>query len=318
MFRKRGTENDRPSAPAFSALRTALLFVVSLATIAARPQQAPRFVSESSELVVLPVTVTDGHDRLVANLPRDRFIVYDNGRRQPIELFSNEDTPVTVGLIVDDSGSMAPKLGEVIAAALAFARSSNQQDEIFAIAFNDRVQDTLAGRLLTVGDIGGINSVLRSLVPQGRTALYDALVTALDRISDATRPRKVLIVISDGGDNASVATLKQVLYRARQSNVTIYTIGVFDANDTDTNPGVLKALAHATGGERFMPNSPGRLVQVCDHIAREIRSGYTIGFVPPDRDGAFHRVRVEIQPSDRHLNVRTRPGYFAAARMTSR
>jgi len=267
---------------------------------------------------VVPVTVTDHQDRLVANLPRDRFVVYDNGRRQPVELFSNEDTPVTVGLVVDDSGSMAPKLGEVIAATLTFARSSNPQDEIFAIAFNDRVQDALPGRLLTAADLPGIESVMRSLVPQGRTALYDALVTALDRLADSTRPRKILIVISDGGDNASAATLKQVLERARQSNVTIYTIGLFDATDRDTNPGVLKSLARTTGGERFLPSSPGRLLQACDHIAREIRSGYTLGFVPPDRDGAFHRIRVEIQPAGGRLNVRTRPGYFAAARMTAR
>jgi len=109
-----------------------------------------------------------------------------------------------------------------------------------------------------------------------------------------------------------------VLARARRSNVTIYTIGLFDANDGDTNPRVLKALARTTGGERFLPGSPGRLLQVCDHIAREIRSGYTVGYAPPDRDGTFHRVRVEIQPSDRHLSIRTRPGYFAAARMTER
>jgi Ca-activated chloride channel homolog len=304
---------------AVSVLRSTFLVVALLATTAARPpQQPPSFASESTELVVLPVTITDRQGRLVSDLPGDRFIVYDNGRRQPIVLFSNEDTPVTVGLIVDDSGSMAPKLGEVIAAALTFARSSNPQDELFAMAFNDRVQDALPGRRLTVADLTGIQSALASLVPEGRTALYDALVTGLDRLEDASRPRKVLIVISDGGDNASAATLDHVLTRARRSNVTIYTIGLFDANDADTNPRVLKALARTTGGERFLPASPGRLLQVCDHIAREIRSGYTVGYAPPDRDGAFHRVRVEIQPSDRHLSIRTRPGYFAAARITER
>jgi len=283
-----------------------------------RPQNPPSFVSQSSELVVLPVTVLDDHGRLISDLPADRFAVYDNGRRQSIALFSNEDTPVTVGLILDASRSMTPKLGEVIAAALTFARSSNPQDELFAIAFNDTAEDVLKGGQLSVADLAGIESALSAVRPQGRTALYDAVVAGLERITDAARPRRILIVVSDGGDNASHATLKQVLERARQSNVTIYTIGLFDADDPDTNPGVLKDLARTTGGERFLPRSPGLLMQACQHVAREIRSGYTIGYVPPDHDGAFHRVRVEIQPGDRHLTLRTRPGYFAAGRMTSR
>jgi Ca-activated chloride channel family protein len=285
---------------------------------ARRLQNPPSFVSESSELVVLPVTVTDHQGRLISDLPAERFAVYDNGRLQSIALFSNEDAPVTIGLVLDASRSMGPKLAEVIAAALAFARSSNQQDELFAIAFNDRAQDALGGRRLSVADASGIESSLAALRPTGMTALYDALVAGLDRVAEASRPRKVLIVISDGGDNASQTTLKQVLARAKQSNVIIYAIGLFDDNDPDSSPGVLKAIARTTGGERFLPRSPGTLMQVCQHIAREIRSGYTIGYVPPDHDGSFHRVRVEIQPPDRHLTLRTRPGYFAAGRMTAR
>jgi VWFA-related protein len=151
--------------------------------------------------------------------------------------------------------------------------------------------------------------------PDGRTALYDALVAGLDHLARGSRARKALIVVSDGGDNASDATLDRVLSRARESNAAIYTIGIFDNDDIDKNPGVLKSLARATGGERFLPRSPGELLQTCQRIAREIRSGYTIGYVPPDRDGAFHRVRVDVQPSpSQKLNVRTRPGYFAAAR----
>src|SRR5262249_8963162 len=280
--------------------------------------QPPSFSTASTELVVLPVTVSHNHGRLVSDLPRERFTVYDNGRPQSIAFFSNEDMPVTIGLILDNSRSMGPKMGEVVAAALAFARSSNPEDEAFILAFNDSVQDPLPGKLLSVSDLPAIEATLSSLRPDGRTSLYDALVTGLDRLSEATRPRKILIVASDGGDNASTATLDDVLKRARQSNVTIYTIGLFDTNDADTNPRVLKALAQTTGGERFLPPSPGRLLQDCQHIAREIRSGYTIAYVPPDRDGAFHRVRVDIQPADRHLTLRTRPGYFAAGRISER
>jgi Ca-activated chloride channel family protein len=281
-------------------------------------QNPPAFVSESSELVVLPVTVTDDHGKLISDLAAERFVVYDNGRSQSISLFTNEDTPVTIGLVLDASRSMGPKLGEVVAAALTFARSSNPEDELFAIAFNDGVHDTLRGRFMSVADQAGIQSALSALQPEGRTALYDAIIAGLDRLSQATRPRKVLIIVSDGGDNASQASLKQVLERARRSNVIIYAIGLFDDDDGDSNPRVLKALAQTTGGERFLPRSPGLLLQVCQHIAREIRSGYTIGYVPPDHDGAFHRVRVVIEPADRHLTLRTRPGYFASGRMTAR
>jgi Ca-activated chloride channel family protein len=283
-------------------------------SVASSAQQEPSFRSGSSELVVLPVVVTDKQGRYISNLPSGQFVVYDNGRRVPVELFTNEDTPVTVGLIIDASSSMRGKLGEVIAASLAFARSSNPQDELFAIRFNDDVQDLVPDRpFLLASDLGALEAAVTSVRGDGRTALYDGLMAGLDHLAKGTRTRKVLMVISDGGDNASAATQERVLARARESNAAIYTIGIFADDDMDKNPGVLKALARTTGGERFLPRSPGELLQACERIARDIRGGYTIGYVPPARDGAYHRVKVEIDPSAaRRLNVRTRPGYFAA------
>jgi len=274
------------------------------------------FRSGSSELVVLPVVVTDTQGRYISDLGRERFTVFDNGRRIPIEIFTNEDTPLTIGLIIDSSGSMRLKMAEVVSASLAFARLSNPQDELFAIRFNDDVQKVIRDRqFLLAQDQAALTIALRSMRPDGRTALYDALVAGIDQLALGSRARKVLVVISDGGDNASDAVLETVLARARESNAAIYTIGVYDADDVDKNPGVLKSLAHATGGERFLPRSPGDLLQACERIAREIRSGYTIGYVPPDRDGSYHRVRVEVQPSaTQKIKIRTRPGYFAAGR----
>jgi Ca-activated chloride channel family protein len=279
--------------------------------------QNPVFRGASSELVVLPVIVKDKQGRYVSDLGKERFVVYDNARRMSIDLFTNEDTPVTVGLIVDASGSMRAKLGEVIAAAVAFAKSSNPDDELFAVRFNDDAEEVVRDRrFLLASDLSTLEAAMSALRPQGRTALYDALVAGLDHLNDASRPRKALIVISDGGDNASRATLDAVLARAHKSNAAIYTIGVYDPDEVDKNRGALKALARATGGERFEPASPGQLLQVCKRIARELRSGYTIGYVPPDRDGLFHRVRVVIEPAMRGLDVRTRPGYFAAPSAT--
>jgi len=301
---------DLPAPPALSAL---------LALPALQAQDAS-FRTGSSELVVLPVVVTDKQGRYISNLDRDRFSVFDNGRRVPIEIFTNEDTPVTIGLIIDASGSMRLKMAEVVTAALAFARSSNPQDEVFAIRFNDDVKNVIRDRqFLLAHDLAALNVALRSMRPDGRTALYDALMAGIDQLALGSRPRKVLVVISDGGDNASEVALDRVLARARESNAAIYTIGVFDDSDLDKNPGVLKSLARATGGERFLPRSPGELIQTCERIAREIRSGYTIGYVPPDRDGSYHQVRVDIQPSPpQKIQIRTRPGYFAAGRASQR
>jgi Ca-activated chloride channel family protein len=302
-----------------TSLTASFAAVVAAATAQVRP---PGFVSTSAELVVLPVTVSDKHGNLVADLPRERFIVYDNGRSQSVELFSNEDAPVTVGLVIDSSGSMGPKLPEVIIAAMTFARRSNPQDELFTVAFSDTVRDPGTDRSVAAADAAALESDLRSFRPQGRTALYDGLIAALDRIELGTRARKALILISDGGDNASRSTLDDVLGRARRSNVSIFTIGLFDNDDPDRNPGVLKSLAQSTGAERFLPNpeSPAALVRACEQIARELRSGYTIGYVPPDRDGVYHRVRVDVTPADGRgkLQARTRPGYFAAASTAGR
>lgn len=283
---------------------------------ALQPSSSPSFRSGASELVVLPVVVTDKQGRYISDLERERFTVFDNGRRVPIEIFTNQDTPLTVGLIIDASGSMRPKISEVILASLAFARSSNPEDELFVVRFNDDVQHVIRDRpFLLAEDLVALNTALRSMRPDGRTALYDAVVAGIDHLGRGSRARKVLVVVSDGGDNASEATLDRVLTRARESNVAIYTMGIFDPEDLDRNPGVLKSLARTTGGERFLPRSPGEMLETCERIAREIRSGYTIGYAPPDRDGNYHRVRVEVQPPpSQKMTVRTRPGYFAAAR----
>jgi Ca-activated chloride channel homolog len=300
-------------------MRRALAFsaLIALAHPAASQES---FRSASSELVVLPVTVTDRPDHYVADLAREHFAVYDNGRRVPLEFFSAEDTPVTVGLVIDSSSSMRHKLADVVAGASAFARASNQDDEFFALSFNDEVREvTPDAPFLAARDQPALNRALTSLVAEGRTSMYDALISGLARLKAGSRSRHALVLVSDGGDNASAATLDQVLAAARSANAAIYTIGIFDDFDLEKNPKVLKALAAATGGARFLPHSTGALVQICQQIAREIRQGYTLAYVPPDRDGTFHRVRVEATGAGgRKLTVRTRPGYFAARETADR
>lgn len=172
------------------------------------------------------------------------------------------------------------------------------------------MQDALHGKSISADDRGELEAALLKLAPAGRTALYDAVVDGLGHLRTAVHARKVLVLISDGGDNASRATFDDVLAEARRSDATIYAVGLYEPGAPDTNPGVLKRLAAATGGERFLPQSPGALIQVCRQIAQEIRSGYTLAYEPPRRDGAYHNVRVLVD--GKRLDVRTRPGYFAA------
>ncbi len=271
----------------------------------------PTFIRSSTELVLLPATVVDRRGAFVSGLPRERFAVFDNDRRQEVALFDNSDTPVTVGLIVDTSSSMGPKLPEVSAAALVLAGASNPDDEFFMIDFGDKVR-TPEPELLTFNKLR-FETILQRLVARGRTALYDGLLAGLVRMKDVGRTRKALVVISDGADNASTHTLDDVLLEARRSNVTLFTIGLFSEDDKDRNPAVLQSLAESTGGQRFLPKTPLLLMAACETIARELRSGYLLGYTPPDRDGAFHRVRITLERgSGGNMSVRTRPGYFAS------
>jgi VWFA-related protein len=290
------------------ALLAALIAVQSLA---AQDDQV-LFRDSSSELVVVPVTVMDKHGGLVSDLNKDRFAVYDDRKRGDIAFFTNEDTPVSVALVIDCSGSMRHKMGEVLVATMAFARSSHPEDELLVIGFNDTVEDALGGRPIIAENVRELETALQSLVADGRTALYSGLMDALDHLERSTYARKVIVLISDGGDNASDVPLDRVLDRAQRSNATIYSIGLFDRDDPETNPGVLKRIAEATGGERYLPESGGRLLAVCERIAQEIRNSYTLGIVPSRRDGRFHKLRVEVSAADgRHLSVRARPGYQA-------
>jgi Ca-activated chloride channel family protein len=278
------------------------------------PMNPPSFTTGASELVVLPVTVTTGQGELVPDLTREQFVVLDNNRPQTVTLFSNEDAPVSIAIVVDNSGSMRGRVAQVLAATLVFARSSHPEDELFVFEFNDDVRDVLGGSNVRAEDEDQLESALRTLVPEGQTALYDGLMAALERLDRATHARKIILLMSDGGDNVSRATLDDVLAHARRSNATIYTIGLFQRGARETNPGVLKTLASSTGGARFLPRSPGPMLRACSRIAREIRSGYTFGYVPPERDGRYHTVRVHLEgDGTRGLIVRTRPGYFAAA-----
>ena len=190
---------------------------------------------------------------MVRDLPKSAFQVYEDGLPQSLTLFRHEDTPVAVGLVVDNSGSMRRKLPEVVAAAAAFARSSNPEDQMFVVNFNEHVSLGLPPGEAFVSDPDELKAAMLQIHAKGETALYDAVATALDHIRESPLQKKVLIVLSDGGDNASTLRFPEVLSMVQQSDVVVYTVGLFDEYDDDRNPGVLKQLAKASGGEALFP-----------------------------------------------------------------
>ena len=300
----------------------ALFFLMTLPSIAhpqegpmpGRSQQGPYTIRVSVGLVVLHATVQNRRGNLVSGLDQDDFQVYEDGVLQQIKYFSHEDIPVTVGLVIDNSGSMGPKIPEVVAAAMAFARSSNPQDQMFVVNFNEHVRFALPDNTPFTDQPGQLQVALSRIKADGETALYDAIAAALEHLKRGNRDKKVLIVISDGGDNASKKKLKQVLAMARQSDAIIYTLGLFDQNDPDKNPHVLKQLAKETGGEAFLPESLSQVVPICEQIARDIRNQYTIAYIPTNRkqDGTYRAIQVKAEAPHRgRLFVRTRAGYTA-------
>lgn len=271
-------------------------------------------ISVDVNLVVLHATVTDQHGRLVSDLGEQEFQVYENGVRQRIKLFKHEDVPVTAGLLIDHSGSMKPKLAEVSAAARAFVQASNSDDEMFVVNFNEHVESGLPDSIRFTSDPDKLEQAISRAPATGMTALYDAIAVALRHLQSGSREKKVLLAISDGGDNASLHKLPQILKLAEQSSTIIYTVGIFDEDDTDRNPGVLKKLAAATGGIAFFPKELNEVTGICTRIAKDIRNQYTIGYAPsePAKPGEYRTIRVTASaPNHGKLSVRTRAGYRA-------
>jgi VWFA-related protein len=266
----------------------------------------------NANLVILSATVLDRHNALVSGLAIEDFQVYENHVLQQIKNFSHEDLPVTVGLVIDNSGSMASKRTDVIDAALSFVRSSNPRDQIYVVNFNETVSYGLPSGIPFTDRPDQLQLSLSDIKAIGETALYDALAVALDHLQKGSCDKKVLILISDGGDNASKHNLSQVIEMARLSGAIIYAIGLFDEQDGDQNPNVLKRFAKETGGEAFFPESSKEIALICEGIARDIRNQYTLAYIPTitNQDGRYRVIDVKASsPGHGHLSVRTRAGY---------
>lgn len=264
----------------------------------------------------MTVTVEDAHGRFVSGLTKDHFDVFDNKVKQEVSHFSDEDAPLSLGIVFDVSRSMKDRMGQALRALKRFIETSHSDDDLFLITFNDRA--SLAEDFTTSGD--RILNYLRLATPGGSTALYDATYLALEKIQQGRHSKKAILIISDGEDNKSRYNARELRDRVKESDTLIYAIGLTDVFSMDSGAAqygrfVLTEITRTTGGRVFFPNAYNEemIVEICGRIALELRRQYSIGFYPTGsaRDGKWHRLQVKVKSPKgvRRLYITHKEGY---------
>jgi VWFA-related protein len=265
--------------------------------------------------VVCHTTVVDKNGHLVTDLPKEAFTVQENGVPQPIARFKREDVPVSLGLIIDNSGSMRDKRSKVEAAAMALVKASNKDDEVFVVNFNDEAfLDNPHGKDFT-NDIKELEEALTRIDARGGTAMRDAVRMSIDHLKEkGHKDKKVIVAVSDGNDNSSVISIENLVKASQQSEILIYGIGLLgdeERREAKRAERALKELATATGGDVFFPKELTEVDRIATQVARDIRNQYTIEYSPLNAvmDGSFRAIKITV--NRRGLTVRTRSGYYA-------
>ena len=246
------------------------------------------------DLIEVHVNVTDEFDRPVANLQKENFRVFEDRTAQEISVFKREDIPVSIGLVIDNSRSIEVRKQRLDAAAISFIRKSNPEDEAFIVHFDNEVR---VSKDFTA-DISDLEQTLANAKPFGQTAVYDALVLALKHMEGSKHNKKVLLLVTDGIDNASKHTLAEAIEAAKSAQVAIYTVGLLSFSGGEAAENSLNQIAVASGGRAYFPQNVEAAQIVMERVARDLREQYTLGYFPtnPNRDGAWRSVRVEIIP----------------------
>jgi Ca-activated chloride channel family protein len=286
--------------------------VEGAAAMAVRPGERIRV---DVNLVLVPLTVTDPLNRLVTGLDKDNFFLYENNGPQVIKTFSSEDAPVSIGIIFDLSGSMTNKVVRSRESIVQFLKTANPQDEFFVVGFNDR-PELIEDFTSSVDDI---ESRLEMVKAGHRTALLDAIYFGLNKMKQAKYPRKALLVVSDGGDNRSRYTENEVRATVRESDVQIYSIGIFDPYAPTTEerlgPLLLNDISDETGGRLFRVDDVADMADIATKISAELRNEYVLGYRPTDtkKDGKWRKLKVKlVAPAGLPpLTVHARTGYYA-------
>ena len=266
-------------------------------------------------LVLVPVTVTDPMDRIVTNLDRGDFEIIDGKAPQEIRHFSKQDAPISVGIILDCSGSMKTKMDRAREAVTAFLKTGNPVDEFFLITFADQPEE-----VANFGDsIEDMQSRLVTTIPKGRTALLDAVYLGFNKMRHAKYQKKALLIISDGGDNHSRYNEGEIKSVAREADVIIYAVGIFDHSfstlEEALGPTLLTSLTTMTGGRAYGVDNPNNLPEIARRIGVELRDQYVLGYHPTQdrRDGRFHKIKVKMRLAKNapRLRVYAKSGYYA-------
>ncbi len=267
------------------------------------------------DLVLVPVTVTDPMNRVVIGLQQGNFQLYEGKQSQEIKHFSREDAPVSLGVILDVSGSMETKIERAREAVLKLLEASNPQDEFFLITFSNSprlVQDF-------THSIGDVQQQLLFARPKGSTALLDAIYLGLDKMKEAQYARKALLIISDGGDNHSRYSEREVKARIKESDVLVYSVGVFDrqvnTREEFLGPALLSDVSEVTGARCYTLDSPNDLPMITEHIGVELRNQYVLAYTPNSSksDGKWRKIKVKLTYLPKNippLNVHARTGYY--------
>jgi Ca-activated chloride channel homolog len=308
----RNTSGKRALIGLFLAAAALVVAQFAVAQLAVAQDEVPTFTIDTRE-VDLYISVGDKDGKPITNIPQSAFKVYENGAEQPVKAFSNRDVPVSMGIVIDNSGSMRDKRASVNAASLALVKASNPFDEVFIIGFNDSAyldQDFTSDTKL-------LEMALDKTESRGGTAMREAIHLALDHMKAGKQDKKVILVITDGNDNTSDETLEQLVREARQSGVLIYSIGLLDQEvqgEARAARRALKSLAEASGGLDYYPKNLAEVEKITPQVAKEIRNQYLLAYSPsnPALDGTYRKIEVKLTGFGKP-NVRYRNGYYASA-----
>jgi len=285
--------------------------VFLLAALAPCFAQDPIFRADT-RLVVLYTSVVDKNGNLVTNLPREAFRVYENGVEQQLKIFRREDVPLSLGLVIDNSGSMRNRRETVEAAVMNLVKSSNREDQVFIVNFNDEAYLDVP----FTNQIEKMEEGVARIDSRGGTAMRDAISMSIDYMREEGKlDKKVLLVITDGEDNASSVTLEQLVRKAQQSEVLIYTIGLLSDEDRSAARRARRALAaisEASGGLAFFPQQLSEVNDLALRVAHELRNQYILAYTPSNQalDGSYRSIRVRVEGPNNPV-ARTRTGYYA-------
>jgi len=312
----------------------AITIACALAGLALYAQQKPivqprsgtedsgAIIRVDTRLIVCHTTVVDKNGHLVTDLPQSAFSVYEDGAKQDIKVFKREDLPVSIGLVIDNSGSMREKRAKVAAAALALVKASNKEDETFVVNFNDEAYMDLPHGKDFTNDLNDLQEALSRIDARGGTAMRDAIRMSIDWVKEkGHRDKKVLVVVTDGNDNSSVISLENLVKASQQAGVLIYSVGLLseeERREAQKAKRALQDLAEATGGETFFPKELSEVDRIATQVAHDIRNQYTIAYTPSNAnmDGKFRAIKIAVNAPGKP-SVRTRNGYYATPDMSA-